>query len=51
MAGMPRNDREWVVMCSNGKTFVVQTPAPPGGAPPAECSLAGAGPLPACFTQ
>src|SRR5262249_42320475 len=51
-ADMPRNDREWVVLCSNGRTFVVQPPpAPPGGAAPTECSLAGTGPLPACFTE
>jgi hypothetical protein len=51
-ADMPRNDHEWVVMCSDGKTFVVpRPPALPGAAPPAECSLAGTGPLPACFTD
>jgi hypothetical protein len=49
-ADMPRNDHEWVVLCSNGKTFVV-TPAAPhqAAAPPVECSLAGTGPEPACF--
>ena len=51
-ADMPRNDHEWVVLCSNGRTFVVQKPpAPPGSAPPTECSLAGIAPLPACFTE
>jgi hypothetical protein len=49
-ADMPRNDREWIVLCSNGRAFVVQTPAS-GGLPPTECSLAGIAPLPACFTQ
>jgi hypothetical protein len=46
-AEMPRNDRETIVMCSNGKTFVVQSP--PAGVPATECSLAGTGPQPACF--
>jgi len=51
-ADMPRNDHEWVVMCSDGRTFVVpRPPAPAGAAPPTECSLAGTGPLPACFTD
>jgi hypothetical protein len=50
-ADMPLNDHEWVVLCSNGRTFVVQPPhAASGGAPPTECSLAGTGPLPACFS-
>jgi hypothetical protein len=49
-ADMPRNDHQWVVLCSNGKTFVVDQP-PQGGAPATECSLAGTGPLPACFGE
>ncbi len=47
-ADMPRNDHEWVVLCSNGRTFVVEPP-PHTGATPTECSLAGTSPLPACF--
>ncbi len=49
-AEMPRNEHEWVVLCSNGKTFVVE-PAVAHQAvpPPVECSLAGTGPEPACF--
>ncbi len=43
-ADMPRNEHQWVVLCSNGKTFVVEP-----SAPPVECSLAGTGPEPACF--
>ena len=51
-ATMPRNDHEWVVLCSNGKAFVVATPAPhQAGAPATECSLAGTGPQPPCFDQ
>jgi hypothetical protein len=51
-ADMPRNDHEWVVMCRDGKTFVVQpAPGTAGGAPPTECSLAGTGPEPACFPE
>jgi hypothetical protein len=51
-ADMPRNDHEWVVLCSNGRTFVVQrAPAHQAGATPTECSLTGMGPLPACFSQ
>lgn len=51
-ADMPRNDHEWVVLCSNGRTFVVQpASAQQAGAPPTECSLAGMGPLPACFAR
>lgn len=49
-ADMQRNEHQWVVLCSNGKTFVVETPAPHQAAtPPVECSLAGTGPEPACF--
>ena len=47
-ADMQRNDHQWIVLCSNGKTFVVETP-PQAGAAPVECSLAGTGPEPACF--
>jgi hypothetical protein len=51
-ANLPRNDHESVVLCSNGKTFVVQTAAPHTAAAPAtECSLAGTGPQPPCFEQ
>jgi hypothetical protein len=49
-ADMPRNEHEWVVLCSNGKTFVVEPSASKQAAtPPVECSLAGTGPEPACF--
>jgi hypothetical protein len=49
-ADMQRNERQWVVLCSNGKTFVVEPAAPhQAAAPPTECSLAGTGPEPACF--
>jgi hypothetical protein len=47
-ADMQRNEHQWVVLCSNGKTYVVETPP---GAPAAECSLAGTGPEPACFSE
>jgi hypothetical protein len=47
-ADMPRNDHEWVVLCSNGKTFVVDTPHQ-AGTQAIECSLAGTGPQPACY--
>lgn len=51
-ADMPRNDHETVVLCSNGKTFVVQRAATSTAAIPAtECSLAGTGPEPPCFDQ
>jgi hypothetical protein len=50
-ADMARNDHEWVVLCSNGKTYVVDGSTPHAGAPAAECSLAGIGPQPACFTE
>jgi hypothetical protein len=51
-ADMPRNEHQWVVLCSNGKTYVVETPSPQRTAAPAvECSLAGAGPQPACFEE
>jgi hypothetical protein len=49
-AEMPRNEHQWVVLCSNGKTFVVEPAAAHQAVtPPAECSLAGIGPEPACF--
>jgi hypothetical protein len=49
-AEMPRNEHQWVVLCSNGKTFVVEPPAPQQAAtPPVACSLAGTGPEEACF--
>ena len=48
-ADMQRSEREWVVLCSNGKTFVVEPGASHPATPPAECSLAGIGPEPACF--
>jgi hypothetical protein len=49
-ADMQRNERQWVVLCSNGRTFVVEPAASKQAAPPPiECSLAGTGPEPACF--
>jgi hypothetical protein len=49
-ADMQRNEHQWVVLCSNGKTFVVEPAAAKQAAPPpVECSLAGTGPEPACF--
>ena len=49
-ADMQRNEHQWVVLCSNCRTFVVEPPAPHQAAtPPVECSLAGTGPEPACF--
>ena len=51
-AEMPRNEHQWVVLCSNGKTFVVEPAAAHQPAtPPVECSLAGTGPEPACFPE
>jgi hypothetical protein len=51
-ADMPRNDHQWIVLCSNGKTYLVETPgAYQSSAPAVECSLAGIGPLPACFGE
>ena len=50
-ADMARNDHEWVVLCSNGKSYVVEMPAQQPGAPATECSLAGIGPQPACFAE
>jgi len=50
-ADMARNDHEWVVLCSNGKTYVVDASTPHAGAPAPECSLAGIGPQPACFSE
>jgi hypothetical protein len=49
-AELQRGEREWVVLCSNGKTFVVEPAAPHQAAsPPIACSLAGTGSEPACF--
>jgi hypothetical protein len=49
-ADMQRNEHQWVVLCSTGKTFVVEPAAAHQAAtPPLECSLAGTGPEPACF--
>jgi hypothetical protein len=49
-ADMQRNEHQWVVLCSNGKSYVVEPAAPHQAAtPPIECSLAGTGPEPACF--
>ena len=51
-ADIQRNDHEWVVLCSNGKTYVIETPSGPRtSAPATECSLAGIGPAPACFSE
>jgi hypothetical protein len=47
-ASMQRDERRWVVLCSNGKTYLVDVPQNPG-APAVECSLAGSGPFPGCF--
>jgi hypothetical protein len=47
-ASMQRDDQRWVVLCSNGKTYLVGVPQTPG-APAVECSLAGNGPFPGCF--
>src|ERR1700730_18506785 len=44
-AARPREDRGWVVLSSNGKTYLVAVPQNPG-APAIECSLAGNGPFP-----
>jgi hypothetical protein len=49
-AEMPRDEHQWVVLCSNGKTYVVEPAvAHQPATPPVECSLAGTGPEPACF--
>ena len=49
-ADMQRNERQWVVLCSNGKSFVVEPAvAHQPVTPPVECSLAVTGPEPACF--
>jgi hypothetical protein len=49
-ADMQRDEHHWVVLCSNGRTFVVEPAAAHQAAtPPVECSLAGTGPEPACF--
>jgi hypothetical protein len=48
-ADIQRNERQWVVLCSNGKSYLVDVP--PAGTPAVECSLAGTGPGPACFSE
>jgi hypothetical protein len=48
-ADLQRNDRQWVVLCSSGKTYVVEPLGQPGAAPATECSLAGTGPQPPCL--
>ena len=48
-ADMQRNEHQWIVLCSNGKTFVVESPTPKPATPAVECSLAGTGPAPPCF--
>ncbi len=50
-ANMPRNEHQTVVLCSDGKTFLVDTPAGQPGTRAVECSLAGTGPQPACFGE
>ncbi len=51
-ADIARGEHEWVVLCSNGKTYVLDmTPAQHAAAPATECSLAGIGPQPACFSE
>ena len=47
-ASMQRDEHRWVVLCSNGKTYLVDVPQT-AGAPAVECSLAGNGPQPGCF--
>lgn len=46
-AAMQRDEQQWVVLCSNGRTYLVDIP--PRGAPAIECSLAANGREPACF--
>src|SRR5438477_10964283 len=49
-AAMQRNERQWVVLCSNGKAYVVEPPGPHvAGAPPFECSLGGPATGQPCF--
>jgi len=49
-AAMQRSERQWVVLCSNGKTYVVEPPSPQAsGAPPSECSLSAKNGEPPCF--
>ncbi len=50
-ADIARSEHQWVVLCSNGKTFLVDTPAGQPGTRAVECSLAGTGPQPACFGE
>ena len=47
-ADIQRNEHQWIVLCSNGKTYVVEQPGTPAQ-PPVECALAAGGPEPACF--
>jgi hypothetical protein len=47
-ASMQRDEHRWVVLCSNGKTYLIDVPQTPG-ASAVECSLAGSGPQPGCF--
>jgi hypothetical protein len=46
-AAMQRDEHQWIVLCSNGKAFVLEMP--PGQGAATQCSLAGSGPEPACF--
>lgn len=48
-ADIQRNEHQWIVLCSNGKTYVVEPQAGGPTQPPVECALAGGGPGPACF--
>ncbi len=49
-AAMQRNERQWVVLCSNGKAYVVEPSGPHvAGAPPFECSLGGPAQGQPCF--
>jgi hypothetical protein len=48
-ADIQRNEHQWVVLCSNGKTYVVEPQAGGPTQPPVECALAGGRPGPACF--
>lgn len=52
-ADMARSDHQWVVLCSNGKTYLLDMPAGAAApqAPAVECSLAGTRPQPACFAE
>jgi hypothetical protein len=51
-ADIQRDEHQWVVLCSNGKTYLIEGPGEPHtGAPAVECSLAGTGSEPACFSR